>query len=690
MKGSLPALTTLTFAAAGLVAAPALAADAGRPLAAAAAPKPVPVPTPPVPDLAGAPRWSVVAPAGKLRLTVALSDRAPVGAPKIKPGRLYFKVDDGSDAAAGLVLPWSPLGVSRADERFVDSLTFVEARQREVRDVYDLPRGKRRHIDTRGRESTLVFVNANRARLELTVRAYDDGVAFRYGFPERKRGPFIVTGEETGFEIPEAALGTLLPHDDPSQWTPAYEEVWRTGVAVGTASPHPAGWAFPALFQTASHAVLITETGLDRTFAGSRLAQPQGRLYRVRLPDGGEGEGYGSVFPESSLPWTLPWRLLIVGSTLAPVVESTLVTTLASPAAKRDTSWVRPGRASWSWWSDNGSPREYQRMLPFIDLAAQLGWEYFLVDANWETMSGGTLADIVAYARSKNVKVLAWYNSGGPNNRVSEGPRDRMFIRDVRRAEMKRIASLGVVGIKVDFFQSDKQATIAQYLDIAADAAEFKLMVNFHGCTIPRGWERTYPNLIGHEAVRGAEQYLFSNFAAVAPAHNTALVFARNVIGPMDYTPFALTRTKLPHVTTSAHELALSVLFENGIQHFADAASVYDALPEAVKGFLKALPAAWDDTRYIAGAPGTHAVLGRRAGQAWYIAGINGERAAKSVPLPLAFLGGGSSAWTATTITDAADGTSFVTQTSAVKATDAPTLPLRGYGGFVMRLVPAQ
>ena len=254
-----------------------------------------------------------------------------------------------------------------------------------------------------------------------------------------------------------------------------------------------------------------------------RSGQAQGpapTVYRIQFPDPNEGNGVGAIGAThaSSLPWVMPWRVVILGRSLGTIVESTLVTDLSAPCAVKDTSWIKPGRASWSWLSDHDSPQDCTKLKAFVDLAAQMGWEYSLVDANWNIMKNGTIHDLIAYARSKGVGLLLWYNSGGPHNSVTEQPRGTMDIRDVRRFEFERLKQWGIKGVKIDFFQSDKQDIMQLYLDILKDAADYQLMVYFHGCTLPRGWERTYPNLMTMEAVRGAECYSFDQALSAAGA----------------------------------------------------------------------------------------------------------------------------------------------------------------------------
>jgi hypothetical protein len=636
-----------------------------------------------------APVAVATSPKGTTRIVAILADLG--GEPGYQDGaRLYYRVEHrGQQGRTVVVLPWSPLGVRRADQDFTDGLHFVSVASKTVRDRYKMLIGKQLELDAEAQETTLTVKSPSGGLLAVDVRAYDDGVAFRYRFPDKTPGWFDVLGEETGFRVPVTAMGYLTAHDTANLWRPAYEAEWKANIPAGSTAPTSAGWSFPALFQVNDHWVLLSESGLDRGFAGSRLAKDApGGLYKVRLPDPDEGEGLGATAPRWRLPWSLPWRVVMVADDLPTIVESSLVHHLAAPSQVKDTAWIKPGRSAWSWWAESDSPRDYNAMLPFIDMAQQMGWEYFLVDANWNTMNNGDWRQLAAYAKSKNVRLLLWYNSGGPNNQVTEQPRDRMFDREKRRAEMKVISEAGIAGLKVDFFQSDKQATITQYQELLADAADFKLLVNFHGCTLPRGWSRTYPNLMSHEAIRGAEQYKFGKtFPASAARHNSIVPFTRNVVGPMDYTPVTFSDMQTPHMTTNGHELALSVVFESGILHLADSYKAYLALPDAPKAFLKDVPVAWDETRLVGGFPGKQAVIARRKRKVWYVGGINGESQVTVAQVAMGFLRTKASV---TIISDGDTDRTFSSRTEIHTPKDTVAVPMRARGGFVMRIEPAK
>jgi hypothetical protein len=618
------------------------------------------------------------------------------------------KVIRSPDRKTEIIVTWSPtglsgrvtydgqtvvslpaLGLARRDQAFVEFSKVEVGPLRRIDEEYVMLHGKRRNCRNHAAEQTLILESRAGGKMELIVRAYDDGVAFRYRFPEISGQMHTVTGEHTQFGLPQAGRVWAHPYDKATEYTPAYETYYVNGVAVGTPSRDEEGWAFPLLFcnEGKTRWGLITEAGLDGSYCGCRLEQEApGGVYSVRFPSAGEGNETGSVAPASTLPWATPWRVIILGDSLGDIVESTLVTDVSPPSIIKDTSWIKPGRASWSWLSDHDSPQDFDKLKSFVDLAAEMGWEYSLVDANWTIMKNGTIHDLIAHADSKGVGLLLWYNSGGPHNFVSEMPRGLMYFEKIRRKEFQRLRDWGVKGVKVDFFQSDKQNVIRLYHDILKDAADFQIMVNFHGCTLPRGWSRTYPHLMSMESMRGEECYSFDpRFTKEAPVHNTILPFTRNVVGPMDYTPVMFEDNRYPHLTTYAHELALPVVFESAWLHFADSVEACRSLPNAPTEFLKNIPVAWDETRFLAGEPGDYIVLARRHGDTWYIGGINGREARRDVTVPLSFLDGSGSVML---IQDGQNARTFDSGTRAVRASDNLTAEMKPYGGFAAVITP--
>ena len=594
------------------------------------------------------------------------------------------------DGAANVVVDRSPLGITRSGEDFTNRLELVSASAvSELSSYYRMVSGKQLEIRSRARQRTFTFRKPSGALLTVTTRAMRDGVAFRYGFPRATVVQDSVTGEATGFHLPVGGRAWMQPYDRVSTWAPAYENDYRNGIPVGTPAPLEVGWALPMLFHTSDAWVLITEAGLDRTSYGVHIERrAEDGLYRVRLPEEAETYGVAPRAAAMTFPWSSPWRVVIVG-TLGTIVESTMVTDLAAPATFTDVSWIKPGRASWSWWSDMSSPRDYQKVFPFVNLAQRMRWEYSLLDAGWQEMAnGGDVTELAEYARTNGVGLIAWYNSGGAHNQATDGPKDLLVDPETRRAEFRRIATLGFKGIKVDFMLSDKQYVIGLYEDILRDAAASHLFVDFHGSTIPRGWQRTYPNLLSMEAVKGSEQYADSSFQQNAATYNTIYPFTRNVIGAMDYGPmiFGDARGRLPHLTSNPHELALSVVFESGIQHFVSTPAMIDSQPEFVRSFLQIVPTVWDETRFVDGFPGQLAVLARRRGGAWYVGAISSDTMVSVAEAPLRFLGAGS--YDVALISDGEDLDKFAYATETLTRSDTMTVELAPRGGFVARFTP--
>lgn len=609
----------------------------------------------------------------------------------LQNGNASYQVCALTNGIETVVVETSPLGLLRRDQNFTTNLTFVSASKvKKFDETYSMLIGKQSQLRNRGVEQAFTFQNERGTPIEIIVRAYADGVAFRYGFPGKSGEKITLTDEDTGFKIPMPGYAWMLPYDKIGTWAPAYEAEWQNKILVGKTSPlNCAGWCFPALFNIRDHWVLLTEADMNGTCYAAHL-QPKADdgLYRIRLPEDAETYGVAPKEATAKLPWRSPWRVVIVGASPRVIMESSLVYHLNPPCALKDIFWIKPGRVAWSWWSDMGSPTDFKKSVVYVDLAAKMGWEYALVDSGWQDMRNDDIWKLNDYAKSKGIGLILWYNSGGAHSRVLDaGPRDCMDDPARRETEMARLEAAGIKGIKVDFMQSDKQYVIQLYLDIIRDAARHHLFVDFHGATIPRGWSRTYPNLLSMEAIRGAEQYWDVNFAANAHMFHTIYTFTRNVIGPMDYTPviFGNSPERKPHQTTNPHELATAVAFESGLQHFADSATNYLATPDFVQDFLHTIPVAWDETRYLDGSPGELTVIARRKGNDWYLAALNGEATTKTIKVPLTFLGRGS--YAGSLISDATDPRSFKHETLSVRKNDVLTVDLAGRGGFAARLI---
>ena len=581
---------------------------------------------------------------------------------------------------AGLI-PKIPLGLVRNDQAFTNHLHLTNiGKPTPIDEHYTAIHGKRSHCTNKANEITVTFENENHAKLELIIRAYDDGLAFRYRFPDAGDSA-VVTDELTAYTIAPGTTRWL------EKWNPANEGLYK---AMKDDSIRQ-DWCLPALFNIpgSDKWFLLHEADLDRTWCGSKLSNTAaGDSYKITFPDQKDGRGIGAATPTIPLPWQSPWRVIIAGN-LGDIVASTLVEDCSPPSVIKNTAWIKPGLVSWNYWSHNHGTKDYKVVCAFTDLAARMHWPYTLFDWEWDAMgNGGNLEDAAKYAVSKGVRPLIWYNSGGPHTYVTATPRDRMLTHESRVAEFQKLKQFGFAGVKVDFFESEKQDMIRYYLDILDDAAKAEMMVYFHGCMVPRGWSRTWPNLMTCEAVRGAEWYNNGpDFTTTAPEHNCTLPFTRNVVGPMDYTPVTFTNSQFPHLTSYAHELALSVVFESGLQHLADRPDGYDGLPEPARLFLMHVPNAWDDTRLVDGYPGQDIILARRKGTDWWLGALNGTIHEKTKKLSFAFLPAGNK-YRLTLIADGEHDKALATTSQDVDSSTVISVKMLRRGGFAATLTP--
>ena len=487
---------------------------------------------------------------------------------------------------------------------------------KKVKADYTMIEGKRSHCTN----------EANEYRVgQMTLRLYNDGLAYRYEVP---------TKEQAAYVIPEGTKRWMMQWTDGAEnfyplMTTYKEKAQRSFSAVSKdADGNCVRWSFPALVELKDGVfALLTEANIEKGQSASSMYN-EGEVYRV-VQDEGENKANS------------PWRLVILGS-LGDVVESTLVTDVSEPCKLEDTSWIKPGVVSWVYWAYNHGSDDYNIIKKYTDLAATLKLPYVLIDAEWDRMKDGkTVEDAVAYAKSRGVKPMIWYNSSVGWIDGAPTPKFRLNKPEDREKEFAWCEKIGVAGVKIDFFSGENQKNMVYCIDLMESAARHHLLVNFHGATVPRGWQRTYPNLLSTEGVYGAEWYNnVPTFTDKAACHNATLPFTRNVIGPMDYTPCAFSDSQHPHITSHAHELALTVLFESGLQHLADRPESFLAQPQTVQDFLGMLPAAWDETRFISGYPGESCVLARRSGNTWYVAGINGTDNEKTLSVPLDFVKG--------------------------------------------------
>ncbi|QDH77920.1 glycoside hydrolase family 97 protein [Echinicola soli] len=562
------------------------------------------------------------------------------------------------------ILEWSHLGVMMGNVNLYEGLTLGSVTGvSEIKDQYTLLHGKKKNITYLGKEKHYTFLNKEGAKLSVIFRLSNDGLAFQYQFIGAEGKEYTIEDEMTTYNFPETAKAWMQPIAEVNTgWessNPSYEEEYQMGVPVGTVSPISSGWVYPALFHSNDTWLLISEAGLGSDYCATRLhaESPEGE-YAVTFPSDEEAFPGGPAKPTSTLPWKSPWRILAVGD-LGTVVESTLGTDMAKPQIDMTTDFIEPGQAAWSWALGKDQSITYDIQKDHIDFAAKMNYEHCLIDVNWDTTIGyDKIAELVAYAADKGVKVHLWYNSAGSWNTTPYHPRNMLVEDEGRMKEFQRIKEMGVAGVKIDFFGGDGQSMIGYYHAILKDAAAAGLMVNFHGTTLPRGWQRTYPHLMTMESVKGFEMITFEQaFADRVAAHCAVLPFTRNVFDPMDFTPMSL--DEIPNIdrkTSKAFELALTVMYESGIQHLAETPEGTAKQPQEIIQYLQQLPATWEDTRFLEGYPGEFAVLARKGEGRWYVSGINGAVESKSIQLDLSFVDA-SSKWLL--ITDTADKASF-------------------------------
>ena len=498
---------------------------------------------------------------------------------------------------------------------------------------YTMLMGKRSHCTNQANEYTAALdKNTN-----LIFRVYNNGIAFRYQFHDVAE-PKAIPTELTSYEIKEGTRRWFM------QWCESYEGFFTPDTTAKQKAVFSFSgtfvkdgwccrWSYPALIQPASDVyVLLSESDVNADNSASCLWNDSGNIeiFNVR-PDKNETEITGS--------YLTPWRVAVIGN-LADIVESTLITDVAADCKFDDVSWIEPGVVSWIYWAYNHGSNDYNIIKKYVDLAVSLKLTYMLIDAEWDEMKDGkTIEDAVKYAIDNKIKPLIWYSSSVGWIDGAPGPKFRLNKPEDREKEFAWLEKIGVAGVKIDFFSGDNQFNMNYCIDLLQSAAKHHLTVNFHGATLPRGWQRTYPNLLSTEAVYGAEWYnngpTFTNKAA---AHNATLPFTRNVVGSMDYTPCAFSDSQFPHITSNAHELALTVLYESGLQHIADRPESLLAQPKEVLDFFGQLPAAWNDTKFVGGYPADYVVVARECNGKWYVAGINGSDSEREIAVNLDFI----------------------------------------------------
>jgi hypothetical protein len=551
-----------------------------------------------------------------------------------------------------MLLP-SPLGVKANYADLTQQLTLAGCEVKQVKDSYELKTWKQSHIDYEATEAVCQFNQGNWHALDIIFRVSNRDVAFRYKlYPKRGRGGetlvAVVDDELSGFVLPSGTTTFLCPQSRPmggfARTSPSYETSYSLDAQPGS-NGWGEGYSFPCLFKVPvevqktqkgqkaqapqSAWILVSETGTDGNYVGCRLLNLGATNYKIGFPQPGELNGHGSTSAAVALPYETPWRTITLGP-LAHVVESTVANDLVQPKYEASKAYTY-GKGSWSWIIGMDSSCNFDEQKRYIDFSAAMGWRSVLVDALWDKQIGyEKMAELSRYAQSKGVGLFLWYNSNGAWNDAPQSPKGKMDRSAARRKEMAWMQQNGILGIKVDFFGGDKQPMMQLYEDILTDANEFGLQVIFHGCTLPRGWERMYPNYVASEAVLASENLHFGQGACDAEATNACThVFIRNVVASMDFGGSTLNKhysadnqRGTTRKTSDVFALATAVLFQSSVQHFAMAPNNLTDAPQWAVQFMKDVPTQWDEVRFIDGYPGKYAVIARRAGSTWYVCGI--------------------------------------------------------------------
>lgn len=565
----------------------------------------------------------------------------------IQGSQPYYRVIYGGET----VLEDSRLGLLTNLIDYSSGLTWVGASTEMIERTYAEVKFKQSQVHYQANELTCRFSTQVGKILEVVFLVSNHDIAFRYQLPEVEEPTALVVEKElTGFNFPQDAKAFLSPQSKSmvgfKRTKPSYEEGYSIEQDIAAKSANGLGYTFPSLFRIGKKWVLISETGVRGLYCGSHLSDPTpDGVYSIAFPDMTENNGFGSTGAAIGMPAATPWRTITVGKGLKPIVETTISLDVVEPLYEPAIDYEL-GKGTWSWimWQDQSM--NYEDQVKYIDLAADLGYEFILIDAWWDRNIGyERMEELIAYAKSKGVGVFLWYNSNGVANDAHQTPRNKMNTAIARKKEMKWLKENGVKGIKVDFFGGDKQETLRLYEDLLSDANDYGLMVVFHGATLPRGWERMFPNFVGSEAVLASENLMFSQHANDREAFSATLhPFIRNAVGSMEFGGVVLNKRYNRsndggnyRRTTDVFQLATAVLFQNSVQFFAlTPDNLYD-VPDFAIEFMKQVPTTWDETVFIDGYPGKYCILARRHGEQWYIAGVSAQKEplALSVNVPM-------------------------------------------------------
>ena len=577
-------------------------------------------------SVASAENKQVTSPDGKLVVTVSDTD-----------GRPSYSVSYDNV----LFLQPSPLGMVANIGDFSSGMSLEKnVSTNKIDETYELTSIKKSKVRYVANEAVFSFTQQGKTIYDVIFRISNNDVAFKYKmYPQGETLSCVVEQEATGFVFPDGTTTFLCPQSKPmggfARTSPSYETSYTADDAAGK-NGWGEGYTFPCLFRNGDNGwVLVSETGVNGGYCASRLLGHKGGVYTIGFPQEGEANGNGTVSPGIALPGETPWRTITVGKTLAPIVETTVPFDVVKPLYQAKGEYTY-GKGSWSWIIGMDGSTNYEEQLRYIDFSAAMGYQSVLVDALWDKQIGrDKMEELAKYGKDKGVALYLWYNSNGYWNDAPQTPRGIMNNAIARRKEMKWMQSIGIRGIKVDFFGGDKQMTMQLYEDILSDANEYGLLVIFHGCTLPRGWERMYPNFASSEAVLASENLHFSQGSCDHEAFNATLhPFIRNTVGSMDFGGSALNKyynaDNAPRgsrrMTSDVYALATAVLFQSPVQHFALAPNNLTDAPSWAIDFMKEVPTTWDEVRFIDGYPGKYVILARRHGDKWYIAGVNAQK----------------------------------------------------------------
>ena len=577
-------------------------------------------------SVASAENKQITSPDGKLVVTVADMD-----------GRPSYSVSYDNV----LFLKPSPLGMIANIGDFSSGMSLEKnVSTNKIDETYELASIKKSKVHYVANEAVFSFTQQGKTIYDVIFRISNNDVAFKYKmYPQGETLSCVVKQEVTGFVFPDGTTTFLCPQSKPmggfARTSPSYETSYTADDVAGK-NGWGEGYTFPCLFRNGDNGwTLVSETGVNGGYCASRLLGHKEGVYTIGFPQEGEANGNGTVSPGIALPGETPWRTITVGKTLAPIVETTVPFDVVKPLYQAKGEYTY-GRGSWSWIIGMDGSTNYKEQLRYIDFSAAMGYQSVLVDALWDKQIGrDKIEELAKYGKNKGVALYLWYNSNGYWNDAPQTPRGIMDNAIARRKEMKWMQSIGIRGIKVDFFGGDKQMTMQLYEDILSDANEYGLLVIFHGCTLPRGWERMYPNFASSEAVLASENLHFSQGSCDNEAFNATLhPFIRNTVGSMDFGGSALNKyynaDNAPRgsrrVTSDVYALATAVLFQSPVQHFALAPNNLTDAPSWAIDFMKEVPTTWDEVRFIDGYPGKYVILARRHGDKWYIAGVNAQK----------------------------------------------------------------